>query len=92
MRCLWIRLPYLNCHFGFRGRMRYYFYDSFEYGFDIRPPNPVKLGENKWKTYEGGVDVAFRVKHELKSKFLSILEGDLKEMGAHEGRSVTTRL
>jgi len=42
----------------------------------IHPANPERLPDGSWKTYDGGVDVFFRVKHSLKAGVMKIVEED----------------
>jgi hypothetical protein len=76
--CRW---PEGTSHFGYPGRVCYYWYNNAvpQY-FRIWPANPVKLAGGTWETYEGGVDVAFRLKPELEAAFMKIVEEDLKTM------------
>jgi hypothetical protein len=68
-------------HFGYQGQMRFYFYGSFERYLRIYPANPERLPDGSWKTYDGGVDVCFRVKHSLKAGVIEILEEDFRDIG-----------
>jgi len=58
------KTSFVSHHFGYRGQMRFYFYDSFE----------------SWKAYDGGVDVCFRVKRSLKADVMRILEEDFRDV------------
>jgi len=80
------KLPFLACHFGFPGRMRYYFWYCREHFLEIYPANPVKLPSGEWETYEGGVDIWFGLKHALKPDFFRVVEEDMEWMGVREKR------
>ena len=69
--------------------MRYYFWDLAEWIIQIYPANPVKLPSGEWKSYEGGVDIWFGLKHALKADFFRVVEEDMKELGIGENTGRT---
>jgi hypothetical protein len=46
----------------------------------IWPANPVKLCDGSWKTYVGGVDINFRVKHAQLGAVMKTIREDLEHM------------
>jgi hypothetical protein len=56
----------------------------------IWPANPVKISNGTWKSYTGGADINFRVKHAQRDAVVKIIEDDLKHMVAtmDDGRNV----
>jgi hypothetical protein len=48
----------------------------------IWPANPVKLPDGTWKTYAGGADIDFRVKHARRDAVIKTIKEDLKPLMA----------
>lgn len=46
--------------------------------FRVWPANPIKLPDGTWKTYEGGLDICFRVKHAKRDLVVRTVEDDLR--------------
>jgi len=55
-------------------------YDAWERYFRVWPANPVKLPDGTWKTYEGGADINFRVKHARRDAVMKTIREDLVRM------------
>lgn len=78
------RVPFGSVHFGYPGKSRMYSWDVWQNFFEICAANPVKLSNGEYKSYEGGVDVWFGLKHSLKPKFLRVFDDDMRAMGFGE--------
>jgi hypothetical protein len=66
-------------HFGYEGKTRVYWYNAAsERHFRIWKANPVKRADGTWDSYDGGADVVFTLKHDLKPKFLSLVLQDMQ--------------
>ena len=71
--------------FGYPGKERYYLFGNWERYLRIFPANPKKLADGTWRSYEGGVDVVFRLRKEIRVPFLKAAEEDLlRVMGCME--------
>jgi len=70
-----------DSHFGYPGRMRTLFSMTVsERLFQLFPAQPVRLPDGTWKSYEGGLDAFFGLKHDLKPKFIQVVEEDMKAL------------
>jgi hypothetical protein len=73
------RWPIGTNHFGYEGKTRVYWYNvASERCFRIWRANPVQYGDGTWDSYEGGADVVFSIKHDLKPKFLLLVAQDMQ--------------
>ena len=66
--------------FGYPGKERYYLFGNWERYLRIFPANPGKLAEGTWRSYEGGIDVVFRLRKEIRVPFLKAVEEDLSRV------------
>ncbi|KAF8961556.1 hypothetical protein BDZ97DRAFT_2076907 [Flammula alnicola] len=74
------KLPVLEAHFGYPGRVRMYSWDSYENFIELLPANPVQLPQGKWLSFDGGVDVHFRVRRGVKLPLLKLFKEDMRRM------------
>lgn len=79
------RWPVGTNHFGYEGKTRIYWYGSVsERYFRLWRANPVKRADGTWDSYNGGADVMFALKNDLKPKFLEIVAQDMQALVGSE--------
>ena len=75
-----IRVPYPSLHFGYAGKTRFHTFGTWERCLRLWAANPERSADGTWKDNEGGILIMLRLKKDVKERFDSLLEKELKEL------------